>query len=48
MAGIANIKPVVTNIMKDCAKKYIYELETYRSYRFKVIDDENFIKMSYK
>ncbi|XP_065369570.1 senecionine N-oxygenase [Calliphora vicina] len=46
MTGITNIKPVVASIMQDCSKKYIYELETYRTYIFKILDDENFVKIS--
>lgn len=46
MSGITNIKPVVASIMQDCSKKYIYELETYRTYIFKVLDDEHFVKIS--
>lgn len=48
IAGIQNVKPVIAKIMKECGKKYIYELETYRQYNFKVLDDENFIKLSIK
>ena len=43
-AGIKNIKPVIENIIKDCGQKYIFELGTYRSNCFRVIDDENFVK----
>lgn len=45
MTGITNIKPVVAKIMKDCGKKYIFELETYRSNIFTILDDENFVKV---
>ncbi|KAM7345500.1 flavin-containing monooxygenase 2 [Cochliomyia hominivorax] len=48
MAGIENIKPVVAKIMKDCAKKYIFELETYRQHIFTILDDENFVKVCAK
>ncbi|XP_037821044.1 senecionine N-oxygenase-like [Lucilia sericata] len=44
MTGITNMKPVVANIMKDCGRKYIYELETYRNYNYKILDDEHFVK----
>ncbi|XP_030375082.1 senecionine N-oxygenase [Scaptodrosophila lebanonensis] len=44
LAGIANIKPVILKMMKDCGKKYIFELDSYRNNRYKIIDDENFIK----
>ncbi|XP_075165418.1 flavin-containing monooxygenase 2 isoform X2 [Haematobia irritans] len=44
VAGL-NIKPVIAKIMKDCGKKYIYELETYRRYQFKILDDDNFLKI---
>ncbi|KAH8418648.1 hypothetical protein KR222_008443, partial [Zaprionus bogoriensis] len=44
LAGIENIKPVIFKMMKDCGKKYIFELDTYRNHCYKVIDDENFIK----
>ncbi|XP_064536619.1 senecionine N-oxygenase [Drosophila montana] len=44
MTGIENIKPVILKLMKDCGKKYIFELDTYRNYRYKVIDNENFGK----
>lgn len=43
-----NVKSVIAKIMKDCGKKYIYELETYRQYQFKVLDDDNFIKLNSK
>uniref|UniRef100_A0A1I8P925 Flavin-containing monooxygenase n=1 Tax=Stomoxys calcitrans TaxID=35570 RepID=A0A1I8P925_STOCA len=43
-----NVKPVIAKIMKDCSKKYIFELETYRQYQFKVLDDENFLKIHVK
>ncbi|XP_011209077.2 uncharacterized protein LOC105230162 [Bactrocera dorsalis] len=43
-AGIENIKPVINKIMEDCSRKYIYELATYRNDRFKVLDDETFVK----
>lgn len=44
-AGIENIKPVINKIMEDCSRKYIYELDTYRNDRFKVLDDETFVKL---
>lgn len=44
MAGIENIKPVIFKMMKDCGKKYIFELDTYRNHCYKIVDDENFIK----
>ncbi|XP_046811658.1 senecionine N-oxygenase-like [Lucilia cuprina] len=44
ITGITNMKPVVANIMKDCGRKYIYELETYRNYNYKILDNENFLK----
>lgn len=44
MTGIENIKPVILKLMKDCGKKYIFELDTYRNNRYTVIDDENFTK----
>lgn len=30
--------------MKDCGKKYIFELDTYRSNKYTILDDENFLK----
>lgn len=47
IAGVS-LKPVVINIMKDCGLKYIYELDTYRQHRFKILDDENFTKFLLK
>ncbi|XP_060654892.1 LOW QUALITY PROTEIN: senecionine N-oxygenase [Drosophila nasuta] len=44
MAGIDNIKPVILKLMKDCGKKYIFELDTYRNNRYRIVDDENFLK----
>ncbi|XP_067633494.1 senecionine N-oxygenase-like isoform X2 [Eurosta solidaginis] len=45
-AGIKKLKPVVPKIMKACSRKYIFELDTYRQSRFKVVDDENFVKIA--
>lgn len=47
IAGVS-LKPVVINIMKDCDLKYIYELDTYRQHRFKILDEENFTKFLLK
>jgi len=44
MAGIENIKPVILKMMKDCGKKYIFELDTYRKHTYTIVDDDNFIK----
>ncbi|XP_017125829.2 senecionine N-oxygenase [Drosophila elegans] len=44
IAGIENIKPVIHKLMKDCGKKYIFELDTYRSNRYTIVDDDNFLK----
>ncbi|XP_019892627.1 flavin-containing monooxygenase 3 isoform X3 [Musca domestica] len=50
LAAVAghNVKPVIAKIMKDCSKKYIYELETYREYQFTIVDDEYFVKVPSK
>ncbi|XP_018794672.1 PREDICTED: senecionine N-oxygenase-like [Bactrocera latifrons] len=44
-AGITKLKPVIGKMMKACSKKYIFELDTYRQKRFKVVDDENFVQI---
>ncbi|XP_068148263.1 senecionine N-oxygenase [Drosophila tropicalis] len=44
IAGIDNVRPVVHKVMKDCGKKYIFELDTYRNHRYTILDDETFVK----
>lgn len=44
-AGVAKLKPVINKLMKACSRRYIYELDTYRQNRFKVVDDENFVQI---
>ncbi|CAD7012730.1 unnamed protein product [Ceratitis capitata] len=42
-AGVTKLKPVITKLMKNCSRRYLFELDTYRQKRYRVVDDENFI-----